>query len=329
MKGYDSSVPDAIALPLDKRIRFFFERFRRLPTIFWAMLATIFGIADFLTWSVLADIGPAERIYWTLGIAFLALIVTVIAAIRTPTTDEKLAKARVLYRAAREAFNATNYTDARALLQQAVELDPEEVSSWGLLGRTLVRLGDFTDAVPALTRAMELTQVNRALYLHNRGVAYSMLGQYGRALDDFEESLRVSPNRPLTLRWRALVWLYLGRFDNALQDIDAALKLKPRYLCGHATKAIVLHKLAQTEKAENEIKRCSSLRPEDADDFYCLALVYSQLDKSAQALQALRLAVERDPKYRIRASIEPLFDKLRNESAFHDAISNNPLQENE
>jgi tetratricopeptide (TPR) repeat protein len=308
-------------LPLAKRIRFFLARFRHLPMSYWAALASIFGVADFLTWSVLADILPLERVYWTLGIAAVALGVTIFALLRTPTSDEKMGQARALHRVGREAYASNRYAEAKKCLRRAVELDPEEVSNWGVLGRVLVRLGELSEAIPALTRAIELTQVNRALYLHNRGVAYASLGQYGRALDDFEESLRGKPNRIITLRWRGLVWLYLGRLDNALNDIDAALKLQPRYLCGHATKAIVLYRLGQIEKAEKELSRCSSLQPEDADDFYCLALAYSQAQELHQALQMLRLAIERDPKYPVRAKMEPLFERLRNDPAFQSIVS--------
>ncbi|GIV87160.1 MAG: hypothetical protein KatS3mg054_1189 [Chloroflexus sp.] len=308
-------------LSLSRRIRFFFSRFRRLPIVFWAVLATIFGIADFLTWSVLSDISPSERVRWTLGIVFLALAVTVFTVARTPTTDEKMARARMLHRAAREAYEKKLYAETKKLLQQAVQYDPERVDSWGLLGRTLIRLGELQESILALTRALSLTQVNRALYLHCRGQAYALLGQYGRALDDFEESLKEEPNRTNTLRWRALTWAYLGRYDNAMQDIEAALKLKPLYICGHATKAVILHRYGQIEKAQNEIKRCSALQPKDADDFYCLAQAYNQIGDRDQTLLMLRLAFERDPKYRVRLTLDPLFENLAaTDSDFRDAV---------
>ena len=308
-------------LPFRRRIRLFIGRFRRLPATFWVILATIFGIADFLTWSILANIGPEQRIRWTLSIAAVALIVTVITMLWHPTEDEKMANARVFQRAAREAWNVTNYAKAEKLLRRAVELDSERVGAWALLGRTLIRLGEYNEAIPILTRALELTQINPASKLHNRGVAYAMLGQYGRALDDFDESLKERPDQPDTLRWRSLVWLYLGSFANALQDVDSALEMKPLYLCGHATKAVVLHLLGQAEAAEDELAHCSSLHPQDTDDFYCLALAYSQLNRPSQTLQALRIAIERNPKYRARAAIEPLFDQLKTDPIFHNLIS--------
>jgi tetratricopeptide (TPR) repeat protein len=309
-------------LSIHRRIRFLLGRFHRLPATFWLALATVFGIADFLTWSALAGIAREDRLKWTLGLVALALITTFIAVLRNPTSDEQLARARVLLRAAREAYKATAYADAEGLLSRAMELDRESAAGWGLLGRVLLRLGKYDQAIPALTKAIELTQVNRSLHLHNRGLAHAMLGYYGRALDDLDESLREKPGRSKTLRWRALVWLYLGRYDNALQDIDAALKLNPLYLCGHATKAVILSHLGKEEAAYKELSRCARLRPQDADDFYCLAIARSQIEieNPDRAFQALRIAIERDAKYAARARIEPLFDHLRHATSFRDLI---------
>jgi len=307
-------------IPLHKRVMLFLGRFRKLPAIYWAVLAAIFGVADFLTWSVLGDIPPRQRLQWTIGIAIGALLVTVVAVLRRPTIDERMAHARALERMAREAYNAGNYVEAEGHLRKAVQLDPEEVGAWGLLGRTLVRLGKYAEAIRPLTRAIELTQVNRALYLHNRGVAYAMLGQYGRALDDFEESLKERPSRHRTLRWRAMVWFYLGRLDNALKDATDAVELRPHYVCGHATKAIILYELGQIVDAENTLAHCESLLPDDADEFYCLSLAYSRLKGPEQTLQALRIAIERDTKYRARAQIEPLFDRLRENPQFREIV---------
>jgi tetratricopeptide (TPR) repeat protein len=308
------------------RIGFVLGRFRRLPATFWLVLATIFGIADFLTWSALAGVAREDRPKLTLGLVALALIATLVAVLRSPTSDERMVRARALQRTAREAYKAASYADAEGLLLRAMDLDPDSPGGWGLLGRVLLRLGKYEQAIPALTKAIELTQVNRGLYLHNRGLAHAMLGHYGRALDDLDESIQEKPDRPITLRWRALVWLYLGRYDNALQDINAALKLKPLYLCGHATKAVVLSHLGQDEAAEKELSRCGRLRPQDADDFYCLALARSQLQRESpnHVYQALRIAIERDAKYAARARIEPLFDQLRQENGFWDLIEQPP-----
>ncbi len=305
-------------LPLEREVLLFLGRFRYLPAKFWGILAAIFGVADFLTWSVLGDIPPGERFKWTLAFVGLSLFATIIVVLRTSTEEEKITRARVLSEKAREAYNVNEYDEALRLLKLAVQLDKESVGTTGLLGRTLTRLGYYAEAIQFLTRAIEGTKIaaNKRILLTNRGVSQLMLGQFGRALDDFSECLKLSPNSTMSLRFRALTWLYLGRPENGLQDINAALKTKPKYLCGHATKAIILYELGQVESAEKELEKCEKLLPEDADDFYCMAIAYSKLAQTDQAIKALQNAIELDPKYRARAISEPLFEPIRNIPTF-------------
>ena len=236
------------------------------------------------------------------------------------TTDDKMARARALGRRARIAYQESNYADAEELLRLAVQLDPEAPGYWGLFGRVLSRLGKYNEATSALSRAIELTQVNRSLYLLHRGIAYTMSGQYGRALDDFDNRLKLSPKSHRTLRWRAMVWLYLHRPENALADVSRAIDLKPEYICAHATKAIALCHRRQMEDASKELDIIDALHPEDEGDFYCLALAYSQLKTPREAIDALRIAVERDPRYIARSAVEPFFEQLRDDPYFQQVI---------
>jgi tetratricopeptide (TPR) repeat protein len=204
------------------------------------------------------------------------------------------------------------------------QMDPDSTATISLLGRTLVRLGQFSEAIPHLSKGIKQTVVeaNRRILRSNRAIAHIMLGEYGRALDDIEDNLGEKPNLKFSRRLRALVWLYLGRLDNALQDVDMALEQNPNYLCGHATKAVILHKLGESQAATEEIVVCESIVPEDAGDFYCLAFAYAHMRTPEEALNALRIAVERDPKYRARATGDPLFAELREHPGFAKAISN-------
>jgi tetratricopeptide (TPR) repeat protein len=243
-------------------------------------------------------------------------ISSVIPEHQATVTDDKLVRARLLRRKARTAYEGTNYTDAEEHLRLAVQLDPDEPSSWGLFGRVLNRLGKYDEAVPALSRAIELTQLNRSLYMLHRGVAYTMLGKYGRALDDFENRIKISPKGYRAFRWRAMVWLYLHRPENSLVDVDHCIALKPEYICAHATKAIALFQLGRMEDATNELAVIDTLHPEGEGDFYCLALAYSKLRTPRETVEALRIAIERDSRYIARSLVEPLFEHLRDDSLF-------------
>lgn len=288
------------------RIKWFFKRFRNLPSIFWIKLGAIFGVADFLTWSVLDKVEPTHRFRWTMFFVVLAGVVAILEALRNPSVDERLSKARNLHIRAQKAYESGEYLLATEILSQVVQLDPGSVPSWGLLGRCQMRLGDFRKAVESLTIAIPRSTKSKAKLLHNRGVAFALSGQYGRALDDFSDRLVINDN-PVTRRWRALIWLYLDRHDNALNDINKALDTRPRYLCGIATKAAILYSYGDSVAGQNVLDQCERIIPQDADEFYCLALAYSQAQCIDLCIKMLRIAIEQDPKYRVRSKTEPLF----------------------
>jgi tetratricopeptide (TPR) repeat protein len=62
--------------------------------------------------------------------------------------------------------------------------------------------------------------------LNNRGDAYLILRQYGRAIDDFNQAVQIDPNEPLYFKNRANVLRFVGQYDRAITDYRKALTLK-------------------------------------------------------------------------------------------------------
>ncbi|HEY0739331.1 MAG TPA: tetratricopeptide repeat protein [Herpetosiphonaceae bacterium] len=240
------------------------------------------------------------------------------------TAGERLLMARSRYRAARKAFSARDYVQAESLLREVVAIDRDSSSYLGLLGRVLVRNAKFEEAISCLTAALELTQVNHIMYGNNRGIAYRLLGQYGKALDDFKVSNTKNPRLTLPLRLKSMVWLHLGHLENALQDIDRAIELKPTYLCGYSIRSIILNARGDTQEAIRVLEIAETMTTQDEEEFYCLSLAHSQLKHDEKALQYLRIAANMEPKYRNWAPFEPLLKPISTLPEFHDIIKAKP-----
>jgi tetratricopeptide (TPR) repeat protein len=219
---------------------------------------------------------------------------------------------------AREAFNNRRYNEALQLLEASTRLDEDNVSSWSLLGRTLVRLGRFEDAIAPLTRGLELSQVagNIHILLLNRTLSYYYLGNLGLALDDLNKILDDNPTHIEALRIRAQVWIRLGRLENALSDIDTALMKRPTYLCARTTKVVILKQQGKIQEAEEELKQCDAIKPDDSVDFYCLSLAYAHMGNNEESLKYLQTSFQHDPKCIPRALKDPLFGPLQDDPHF-------------
>lgn len=310
-----------------QKLKLFLTRFRRLPTAYWAILASIFGVVDFLTWSVLADIPSSQRWRLTLGIAAVTFLITLIIVIAQPSEAESTIYARSLTRMAREAFNKDDYAESLRLLEASKQLDKDNVSTWSLLGRTLVRCGKFKESLVPLSHGLELSQVegNKHILLLNRSLAYYFLGNLGQSLDDLNQILSDSPTQVEALRLRATVWLQLGRIDNALNDVDTALKKRPTYLTAHAIKVVILKHQGKLRAAKEELIECDAIKPNGSVDFYCISLAYAHVGKIDEALKYLQTSIQHDAKCLYRARREPLFNIIKDNPQFI-AITSSELE---
>ena len=64
---------------------------------------------------------------------------------------------------------------------------------------------------------------------HNRGTAYNSLGQYQRAIQDYDEAIAINPRLALPYGARGIAQLYLDRDAEAESDFKKAFELDPSF----------------------------------------------------------------------------------------------------
>src|SRR5437899_5470453 len=79
---------------------------------------------------------------------------------------------------------------------------------------------------------------------NNRGNAHLSNRNYDRAIDDYNEAIRLDPKYAMGFTNRGLAYLRKGRIDRAIEDLDQALRLNPKYALAFVNRA-----LAYQEKA--------------------------------------------------------------------------------
>ena len=68
--------------------------------------------------------------------------------------------------------------------------------------------------------------------MNGRGASYFAKGDYNRAIQDYNEAIRLDPRTPRALLNRGLVNLYAGHFSDAQQDFSQNLRLDKTDLYG-------------------------------------------------------------------------------------------------
>jgi tetratricopeptide (TPR) repeat protein len=72
---------------------------------------------------------------------------------------------------------------------------------------------------------------------------------FSLALSQFEKAIAADPRNATAFLWRGIAWTKLGFFDRALADLDRAVALEPNYLNAVRHKALALLFAGKEEEA--------------------------------------------------------------------------------
>ncbi len=78
-----------------------------------------------------------------------------------------------------------------------------------------------------------------------RGLIYARKGEYDRAIQDYDQAIRLNPNDAQAFNNRGNVYVTKGQYDRAIQDYDQAIRLNPK-----DAKALLYRGIAQFEQGE-------------------------------------------------------------------------------
>jgi tetratricopeptide (TPR) repeat protein len=89
----------------------------------------------------------------------------------------------------------------------------------------------------ALIDSHQSTAIALAISYNNRGNAYVAKGDYDRAIQDFNESIKLAPDFAKPYNNRGAAYLLKGEYDLAIQTLDQAIRLDPGYAKAFANRA--------------------------------------------------------------------------------------------
>ncbi len=122
-------------------------------------------------------------------------------------------------------------TAVRSLLIGFLALAASTTPAWAQWtedAQKCAETGDPDQALAFCTRALEsgqLSEAGRAVTHNNRGNAYLNKRDFDRAIQDYNESLRLDPDSALAYNNRGSAYQHRGDYERAIQDYDRAIKL--------------------------------------------------------------------------------------------------------
>ena len=164
-------------------------------------------------------------------------------------------------------FLANQKFEEALKLYYAIKLNTEAIAlkpdwSWPYNNRGLdyYNLGQYERAIQDFDKAIQLNP-NLAGAYNNRGIAYRHLGQNERAVQDYDKALELMQH-PFMYANRGEAYYYLKNYMQALKDLNKSLEfeLKGKDL-GEVLyyRALCYQALGETEKSQADFKKAKEL----------------------------------------------------------------------
>jgi tetratricopeptide (TPR) repeat protein len=148
----------------------------------------------------------------------------------------------------------------------------------------------------ALIQANKETKDGLATVYMNRGTAYSVGGDYDRAIQDYNQSLQLNPNDADAYYNRGYAYGAKGQDEQALNDFDQALKLKPDHALVFQIRGNIYLRQGDYPRALHDFDELVRLAPNDPISFDYRGNAYDAKGDFDHALQDLDQAVKLGPK---------------------------------
>ena len=108
------------------------------------------------------------------------------------------------------------------------------------------------DACTSLIDSGKQTPQTLVIAYNNRGNAYVAKGEYDRAVQDYDQSIKLNPNYSRTFNNRGVAYQKKGEYDLAIKDFDEAIRLNAEYANAFANRAQTYQHKGEYERAARD-----------------------------------------------------------------------------
>jgi tetratricopeptide (TPR) repeat protein len=120
------------------------------------------------------------------------------------------------------------YEESLKDLDQAIELNPQDVAAHNNRGITCYDQKNYAQATEAYKQAIKLNPQDTSLYI-NLGITYKAQKDYAQAIASYQSAIELNPDLKQAFANRGETYILMERYDEALKDFDQAIELDSEY----------------------------------------------------------------------------------------------------
>ena len=121
--------------------------------------------------------------------------------------------------------------------------------------------------------------------------------EYRRAIELYDEAIRVNPKNAIAYGNRALAHHYLTEYNEAIEDNNIAVSLDPKYAGAFRNRGAAYAELGNHQQALKDYIKAIELDPNDAIAYNNRGISYCNLKQYEQAIQDYNKAIELNSNY--------------------------------
>ena len=241
-----------------------------------------------------------------------------VAAVRALECDELLPQAHASSGVVR-FFHDWDWAGAERALSRALDLKDDEPTALHAYGEYLIARNRLPEAYEHAERALVAEpwslNINAGL-----GWVHYFMRDYGRAVERFEQTLKLDPNYVFLHWFLGQAYLADGDVDRALETLQAGVEISR----GHPGMMAYLGHACARKGLEADARRVlESLRSLAASAYVpadYFAVVHLGLDEREETLVWLERALRERALHLVFLGVDPLFDGLRDDPRFTDIL---------
>jgi tetratricopeptide (TPR) repeat protein len=200
----------------------------------------------------------------------------------TKTISSIVAACAVLLPTAASAQSSTNWSQClglegpivdtvidgcTAIIQSGQEPREKLATAFDNRGVAYRRKGEYDRALQDYEQAIRLNPSNATAY-NNRGIIYRIKNEYARAISDYDEAIWLkNGDFPAAYYNRALAYADKGEYELSLRDFDVVMRFNPRNALALYARGLTLLKKGDTEASNNDISAAKAINPDIAEQF--------------------------------------------------------------
>ncbi len=219
-----------------------------------------------------------------------------IAAPLRPPRAKPLNSLKELLASAKAHAAAGNWSQAEALYQRAVDLNPYQPTALHQLGVLAFQRGSLSESERWLRHARAAAPHDQAS-ANNLAVVLEKQGKYQESAEAYKSALAIAPGHARVHFNYANVLRTLGQWSEALESFERSLQLEPNNPDTLHNLGALLKELGRREEARERFRSAIALRPDMVDAHVNLGAVLQGMGHDSQAMEAYSHALQIHPGY--------------------------------